>query len=70
MTDNLKSCPFCGCEVIRVLVNMNGCDIWCDRCHASIFRSPFSVCRNIAEVKRDAKPKAVRAWNRRADNDR
>ena len=70
MTDKLKPCPFCGCEGIRMLTSIDGCDIWCDRCFASIRRSTFRICKNGAEAKKEAQLNAVRAWNRRADNDR
>lgn len=59
----LKPCPFCGGTEFNfrerdhsVKDNATEVRLWCDRCGAST-------------DYRDTKEKAVKAWNRRADND-
>ena len=66
----LKPCPFCGGKDIRLLTSMFDCDIWCSNCGASVFREARKTHNCIAENKKDAQTKAVRAWNRRVDNER
>ncbi len=68
MATELKPCPFCGGKRIRLLTSMSGCDIWCEKCNASIYRACFSAPTCLVDVTKDAKPKAVRAWNRRAED--
>ena len=65
----LKPCPFCGGKDIRVLTTLFDCDVFCGNCGAGVHRNSYSTCQNIAENKKDAQPKAVRAWNRRVGNE-
>jgi Lar family restriction alleviation protein len=55
MKEELKPCPFCGCEASREFFSTggNGWSIFCDGCHAS-----SATC--------DLKADAERAWNTRA----
>lgn len=66
----LKPCPFCGCDDIRILSSLFECEISCENCGALIHRNHRKVGTSIAETKQSAFPAAVMAWNRRADNER
>lgn len=50
--DNLKGCPFCGCENWAMWVNSSGWHIECNGCLAS---GPI----------KDSEYEAEQAWNRR-----
>ena len=66
--DKFKPCPFCGCSEIRMLTTIFDCDIFCKECGASITRQNYTPCDSLAQSMREAKPIAIEAWNRRADN--
>ena len=68
MVDELKPCPFCGETDIRLMTTMNGCDIWCSSCYATIAKISYLEYNTLADVNRHVKPKAVAAWNRRTEN--
>jgi Lar family restriction alleviation protein len=58
--NKLKPCPFCGAVVIKRISPINNTVMFvCNKCGAD-------VCFYGAEHE----PKATKAWNRRADNDR
>lgn len=57
MAENeLKPCPFCGSDKIRVISNGVSYHVNCDQCE----------CRTTRYRKKD---KAIEVWNRRAGND-
>ena len=56
MTDELKSCPFCGSKDVGF--NENAYAIWVECCNC--------WCRTDEEFSVDT---AREVWNRRADND-
>lgn len=66
--DELKPCPFCGSKDVRVITSPDHCVVCCGNCHASITKMNFKVCSSIAETLKDAHPKAIEAWNRRAED--
>jgi Lar family restriction alleviation protein len=69
MATELKPCPFCGGTDIRKLTTIIGCDILCRNCGATIQRTNFIVGNALAETLVDAEPEAIKAWNRRAEDD-
>ena len=73
MSEELKSCPFCGGKSVIKAVNKNyGLTIWC-QCNKCGARTE-GYCPNTnkedetMESIEQCKNKAVILWNRRADN--
>lgn len=64
----LKSCPFCGCDDISVYTGLDGFEISCPVCGATIFRAPLKTCKTIYEVREEVLEETISAWNRRADD--
>lgn len=62
MKNNLKECPFCGCEEVTVSVQHNKQFLWsgivmCNHCQAS-----GSVCSGN-ESEEEAQQAAIENWN-------
>lgn len=68
MMEELKPCPFCGCNDISFYTGLDGCEIMCTICGATIFRAPLKTCNTISEVKEAVADETATAWNRRADD--
>ena len=64
----LKPCPFCGCEDIQVITTTHQCIVCCRDCHANMTKLNLMASGSIAETMQDAHPRAIEAWNRRAEN--
>lgn len=57
----LKTCPFCGGEVI-----LDREDIFCDNCHVSM-KINDRLYNGEAETYTEAKEQAIETWNNRVD---
>lgn len=69
MKDELKPCPFCGCDCLYVVtIKQHGNDtlgIFCNNCKQTAILE-----ENEWEGNNDAtRERAIKAWNRRANND-
>ena len=66
----LKPCPFCGCEDVRKMTDLNHTVIWCGNCGVLITRSIIMGKHDCLEdAEADFGVEATNAWNRRADNE-
>ncbi|MCH5304791.1 MAG: Lar family restriction alleviation protein [Ruminococcus sp.] len=66
-TQDLKSCPFCGCSDRRRGIRRqgnNGYRVVCGRCGAS---GPYVTIKKWHDTKFVAQGQAIKAWNRRTD---
>ena len=66
----LKPCPFCGCADIKLEITLSYVEAWCPKCQANIMRGIMGKCDCLDDARKEIKPRTVRAWNRRADNER
>ena len=66
----LKPCPFCGCADIKLEITLSYVEAWCPKCQANIMRGVMGKCDFLDQARKEIMPRVVRAWNRRADNDR
>lgn len=62
MSDEIKPCPFCGgpANWERTITDAS---VWCARCRAKVVRDHYLG----SSADWDATPRAIAAWNRRAD---
>lgn len=62
MTEQLKPCPFCGGSC-RAQSTITDAAVWCVGCGAKLVR----LHRVGTTVDWDSMPRAIAAWNRRAE---
>lgn len=75
MSEELKPCPFCGSEAVIKAVNKSyGFTIWCQCKDGNCTARTAGYCTdtnnedNSLENIENCKNKAVKAWNRRAND--
>ena len=67
----LKPCPFCGGEKVRMVINLSYSEIWCEGCGARITRGlTMGKYDSFEDAKADFGVRALNAWNRRATDER
>lgn len=72
MSNNLKLCPFCGGKATLKATNNRGFIIWCAcNCGARTmgYYPDMNKEDNILNNIEECKERAIKAWNRRANNE-
>lgn len=64
MTEELKSCPFCGSEKVECFW-----DDPYDGYHGNLGRYRITCCHCCVEIERKEKQSVIEAWNRRANDE-
>ena len=67
---DLKPCPFCGGENITIIIMLRGVKVECFTCGANVRSTKGDgMYKTLNNARKYHYKNAVRAWDRRADNE-